>query len=167
MSKTDGFNCPPQHYEILKGLLNGRFLTHDEALYNIVSENIILHKNETKDILSRLITIGHTTGAREQFFKLNEGKPGDGVAALYDKPNSKLRLYCIRYGSLIVIVGGGGYKPKNIRALQDDPKLTEENAILVKVSKDIQDRTKEGEIKFINEGMDFDGDLDFIDEFEN
>jgi len=44
MSKIDGFNCPPRHYEILKGLLNGRFLTHDEVLYNIVSDNIIFYK---------------------------------------------------------------------------------------------------------------------------
>ena len=143
-------------------------IDEDVSLFErFVIENDILHKDETKDILKRLITIGHKTGAREQFFKIEEGKPGDGVAALYDKPNSNLRLYCIRYGSLIVIVGGGGQKPKNIRALQENPKLTAENAILIKVSNDILNRTKEGEIKFINDGMDFDGDLEFIDEFED
>ena len=136
-------------------------------LERFVSENSISHKDETKDILARLITIGHKTGAREQFFKFKEGKPGDGVVALYDKPDSNLRLYCIRYGSLIVIVGGGGYKPKSISALQEDPKLTAENAILLKVSKDIQNRTKERAIKFINDGMDFEGDIEFIDELED
>jgi len=136
-------------------------------LERFVSESIISLKDETKDILERLITIGHKTGAREQFFKFNEGKPGDGVVALYDKPYSNLRLYCIRYGSLIVIVGGGGHKPKSIRALQEDSKLTAENAILLKVSKDIQNRTKEGEMKFINDGMDFEGDMEFIDELED
>jgi hypothetical protein len=136
-------------------------------LERFVEENIILHKDETKNVLERLIIIGHKTGAREQFFKLKEGKPGDGVAALYDEPDSNLRLYCIRYGSLIVIVGGGGHKPKSIKTLQEDPKLTAENAILVKVSKDIQNRTKEGEIRFINDGMDFEGDIEFIDEFED
>lgn len=132
-----------------------------------VEENIILHEDETKDLLGRLITIGRKTGAREQFFKLGEGALGDGVAALYDKPNSNLRLYCIRYGSLIIIIGGGGLKPKTIKALQDDPKLTSENLILRRVSQDIRNRTDEGEIKFINDGMDFDGNLDFYDELED
>ena len=145
-----------------------QLIDEDISLFErFVSENIISHKDEIKDILERLITIGHKTGARAQYFKLNEGRPGDGVAALYDKPNSNLRLYCIRYGSLIIVVGGGGHKPKNIRALQEDPKLTAENAILVKVSKDIQKRTKEREIKFINDGMDFEGDMEFIDELED
>ena len=132
-----------------------------------VIENITSHKDETKNILERLITIGHKTGARTSYFKLNEGRPGDGVAALYDKPNSNLRLYCIRYGSLIVVLGGGGLKQKNIRALQENPKLKEENAILMQVSLDIKNKTDEGEIKFINEGMDFEGNLDFNDELED
>ncbi len=38
---------------------------------------------------------------------------------------SNLRLYCIRLGSAVVILGGGGHKPKTIRTLQDDTKLTE------------------------------------------
>ncbi len=145
-----------------------QLIDEDISLFErFVTENIISHKDETKDILERLRTIGYKTGAREQFFKLKEGKPGDGVAALFDNPDSNLRLYCIRYGSLIVIVGSGGHKSKGIRTLQEDPKLTKENAILMQVSNDIKNRTDEGEIKFINDGMDFDGDLEFIDEFEN
>jgi hypothetical protein len=41
---------------------------------------------------------------------MNEGKYGDGVSALFDKPKYKLRLYCIRYGTQIIIVGWGGEK---------------------------------------------------------
>ena len=136
-------------------------------LERFVEENIILHKSETKDIISRLITIGHKTGAREQFFRQKEGAPGDGVEALSDNPDSNLRLYCIRYGHLIVVVGGGGFKPKRIRALQEDAKLTSENMIMRQISKDIYSRTISKDIIFTNEGMDFEGDLDFIDELEN
>lgn len=129
-----------------------------------LEENNILFKSELKDIITRLKTIGNKTGARESFFKLNEGKPGDGVCALYDLPNSKLRLYCIRYGYLIVILGGGGYKPKGIKALQEDPKLTEENYLLRQISSDITRRMDDHEISFSDDYMDFEGNLEFNDE---
>ncbi len=51
---------------------------------HFVQDNKDDHLNEIKQIVNRIKTIGHTTGAREQFFKQAEGKPGDGVCALYD-----------------------------------------------------------------------------------
>lgn len=129
-----------------------------------LEENKISFKSELKDIVSRLNVIGNKTGANEYYFKQKEGKPGDGVCALYDKPNSKLRLYCIRYGSSIVILGGGGYKSKSIREFQKDDKLTEENYFLRQLSKEITTRIKDGEIRFSTDYMDFEGDLTFNDE---
>ena len=129
-----------------------------------LKENINSFKSELNDILSRLLTIGKNTGAREHFFKINEGKPGDGVCALYDRPNSFLRLYCIRYGYNILILGGGGPKPKSIRTLGEDPKLKAENYLLRKVSSDIMKRMYEGEIYFSDNNMDFEGNLEFNDE---
>ncbi|MDD4385524.1 MAG: hypothetical protein PHD06_10155 [Bacteroidales bacterium] len=126
-----------------------------------LEENKSLFLSELKDINSRLRTIGHKTGAREQFFKLDEGFPGDGVCALYDNPDSNLRLYCIRYGASLVVLGGGGHKPKSIRKLQQDPKLKEENYFLRKLSALITTRIKEGEIKYTNEGKDLEGNLEF------
>jgi len=96
-----------------------------------LEENLISFKSELIDIVKRLKTIGNKTGAREIYFKLNEGIPGDGVCALYDEAESRLRLYCIRYGSSMIIIGGGGEKPKDIRAFQDNDKLKNENYILV------------------------------------
>ncbi len=83
------------------------------------------------------------------------------VCALYDNPNSNLRLYCIRFASSLVILGGGGYKPKTIRALQEDRKLMAENKLMVKLSDEIAKRIKVKDIVFINNSMDFDGDLEF------
>jgi hypothetical protein len=120
--------------------------------------------SEIKNIVLRLNIIGHDTGAREQFFKPAEGKPGDGVCALCDVPESKLRLYCIRYGSLILILGGGGYKPKNIRAFQQDEKLTSENYFLRHLSSKIKERMARREISFSDDYMDFEGNLIFNDE---
>jgi hypothetical protein len=45
-------------------------------------ENMAAFKSEIIDINKRIVAINTKTGAREPFFKLNEGKPGDGVCAL-------------------------------------------------------------------------------------
>ena len=127
-----------------------------------LNENKNVFLSELKDILSRLKSIGNTTGAREQFFKINEGIPGDGVCALYDNPDKKLRLYCIKYGTLIVILGGGG--PKNVRQLQQNTKLKDENYFLRELSEQITERLKDGEIWYTNNNMDFDGNLEFENE---
>lgn len=137
----------------------------EETLLNkFVRENEISFKSETKDILKRLYSIGHTTGARSQFFKEWEGKPGDGVCALYDNPDSNLRLYCICYGTQLIITGSGGYKPKTLRALQEDAKLTEENTLIKKISQQITQRIKDKDIRFTPDYLDFTGDLSFNDE---
>ncbi len=129
---------------------------------SFILENKNVFLSELKDIISRLKSIGNATGAREQFFKINEGIPGDGVCALYDSPDKKLRLYCIRYGTLIVITGGGG--PKEVQKLQQNNKLKDENYFLRDISLQITERLKDGEIWFTNDKMDFEGNLEFNDE---
>jgi hypothetical protein len=124
-------------------------------------ENIITFKSEIININQTIIAINKKTGARETLFKFDEGIPGDGVCALYDNPNSNLRLYCIRYGNSLVILGGGGYKPKTIRRLQDDPKLKEENYFLREISSLITERIKSGEILFSEDGTGLYGNLEF------
>ena len=130
-----------------------------------LEENINSFKDELVDITKRLKVIGNSTGAREQFFKLKEGNPGDGVCALYDIPNSNLRLYCIRYGPSIIILGGGGHKPKSHRTLQENEKLKKENYFLRNLSKKITSRIKDKTIKYTEDFMDFEGELTFNDEY--
>ena len=138
------------------------------TLFDIfLNENKILFKSELLDILMRLNTIAHKTGSREQFFKLKEGKPGDGVCALYDIPDSNLRLYCIRYGSSMLLLGGGGEKPKTIKALQESEKLKKENYLLREISEEISTRIKSGDIEWENDGMELTGELEFnTEEYE-
>lgn len=124
-----------------------------------LKENFNLYLSEIKDINNRLRIIGKHTGAQEGFFKKWEGNLGDGVEALYDRPNARLRLYCIRYSSGIVIVGGGG--PKNVRALQDNKKLKQENYLLRDISSQITERIREGRIQYSEDLLDFLGDLEF------
>jgi len=137
----------------------------EETLLNkFVKENEISFKSETKDILKRLYSIGHTTGARIQFFKEWEGKPGDGVCALFDIPTSNLRLYCIYFGSQLIVVGSGGHKPKDIRTLQQVDKLKAENYLLREISVQITQRIKDKEISYTNDFLNFEGNLEFNDE---
>lgn len=118
-------------------------------------------KSELKDIIARLKVMGNKTGAREQYFKLHEGNPGDGVCALYDEPEKNLRLYCIRYGTMILILGSGGEKPKALKAFQESDKLTEENYLLREIARQINQRIKDKEIGFTGDGLAFTGNLDF------
>jgi hypothetical protein len=103
--------------------------------------------------------MGSKTGAREHYFKHQEGNPSDGVCALFDTPEKKLRLYCIRYGTLIIIIGGGG--PKNVKKLQENDKLKSENLLLRKLSAQITTRIAGKEIQYTKNQMDFTGDLEF------
>lgn len=113
-------------------------------------------------IFNQLIVIGNKTGAREQFLKLNEGIPGDGVCALYDKPHSNLRLFCVRYGNDIIILCGGGYKSKQTRSWQNDPILFKHGELTKTISKRVTQAIKNNEIKISEIG--FKGHLSLTDE---
>jgi hypothetical protein len=129
-----------------------------------IEEHLNSFKNEIIFILDRLEAMGNETGARYSFFKHNEGDLGDGIVALYDLPDSNLRLYCIRYGTQIIILGSGGQKPKNISAFQEDEKLTEHNYLLRKISKEITNRIIEKRINHSPDGYELEGELEFNDE---
>ncbi len=118
-----------------------------------ILENQNEHLPELKDISKTLQAIGRYTGAQPNFFKINEGKLGDGVEALYDNPQRKLRLYCIRYGKCTLIVGGGGPKPKNIRTLQESPKLTETNYLLRTISETVTNAIKNRDLYWVGDEL--------------
>lgn len=96
-------------------------------------------KVEIEDMLSKLETMGLETGLKLQWVKIHEGAQGDGICALFDYPDKQLRLYFIRLGDAsddhTIILGGGGPKPKNVTALQDDEKLRHENYLLRDIAK--------------------------------
>jgi len=131
---------------------------------NFIIENSISFKSEIEEMIIRLNTIGNKTGARDSFFRHNEGLPRDGVCALIYKERKgkeNLRLYCIRYGTQIIILGGGGQK--KVKTLQDDEKLTKENYFLRRLSALISERIKEKDIGYSEDFMEFMGDLNFED----
>ena len=121
-----------------------------------LSENNEKYRKDVRDILQRIRAISNKTGAQEHFFKLHEGKPGDGLCALYDTPDKHLRLYCIRMGNSVVILGGG---PKSTHTLQKDPKLKEENYLLREISEEITDKMKNGELRFSDDELELIGKI--------
>lgn len=112
------------------------------------------YRDEVKDLVNRLYQIGHTTGARISFFKPHEGKPGDFVHALFDQPDKHLRLYCMRMGTTVVILGGGGPKPGGIKAWQEDPKLKKEAETMMVYAQSILQRIEDGDLYWSQEKLD-------------
>jgi len=137
----------------------------EETLFEkFVEENNADFKDEIKDILKRLKQIGHTTGARESFFK-HEGdrefvkKYGKYVWALYDDDERKLRLYCIRFANVAIILGGGGYKDKSVIKWQDDEKLSEEVKKVMNYATSILMQIDSGDLYWSNNGSELDGNF--------
>lgn len=144
-------------------------LSGDKAsIYSIDSEGSLLERfiseyremfsQDLISIISRLKSIGHTVGALEIYFKKDEGLAWDDlVCALYDIPDKNLRLYCIRFNENLIIVGSGG--PKNVRAWQEDPKLSKEVHEMMHYSNIIRKKISNGSLRISNDGLRFEGDL--------
>ena len=127
---------------------------------SFIQENQHEFPDEVKDIAKRILSFKEV-GARENFFKINEGKPGDGVCALYDDEKSNPRMHCNRYGTVVVVLGSGGHKPKTTRRLQETKKLEDENQIMRNLSAEIEKRRRNGDLSFSKDFLEIDGDLIF------
>lgn len=123
------------------------------------------HSRDVEIIWDKLEYMGREGGARIQFFREDEGRPGDGIVALLKEWRFPLRLYCIRSGSCTLILGNGGYKPPSVRAWQDDPHLSRCVHQLMSISSLITEKIKNKEIRLVYDGS-LDGDLEFETEIE-
>ncbi len=139
----------------------------EDTLLNRFIENYKdSHLSEVKYIWEVLKVVSNETGYRENYFKPNEGFPGSQIEAIFDKPNSKLRLYFINLGKTILVIGDGGVKPKNIRALQESEELKENNYFLRQVSRDLEIKVQNREITFSPDFMRLLGNLIFGEDNE-
>jgi hypothetical protein len=116
-------------------------------------------KDEIVSIADLLEDMGNKYGVRENFVKLNEGKPGDGIVALYDNPDKHLRLYGIRFGLGMIILGEGGQK--KTKTWQDDSKLANAVSTLMQISTSLNQRIENKEITFSTDGIYLKGNLKF------
>lgn len=132
-----------------------------ETLFDqFLHENGSIYAKEVGELLSRLEQIGKVEGLREGYYKSNEGRLGDNICALYVTHGGRLRLYFIKYGNDVIIVGGGGYKYKEIRAWQDDPILSSKMQQLMAYADHIGKRIQKGDdLNWSNDLRHLEGDL--------
>lgn len=126
-----------------------------------ILENKPVFPDELADLRYQIKVMAENTGIRDRFFEKPEGKLGQDIWALYDK-RSKLRLYCMQIGHVVIILGGGG--PKTTRTLQEDPKLKLENDLMRMVSDAITQRMSEKEIRLPLDSNELTGNLIFDDD---
>lgn len=115
-------------------------------------------------LVSRLEDMVDFFGFKEHFFKIEEGSIKDSLAAFhYD--NGPLRLYCLRWSSVLLIAGSGGIK--RTRTYQDDRVLHEAAAKLQWIDEQIQARQKARDIVIdANTGI-IEGNLIFTEDSYN
>lgn len=131
----------------------------DTLFEEFVNEFGTEYSKDVKEILKNLLVMGNFSGCQENFFKLNEGKAGDGVAALW---SNRIRAYCIRYGSSLIILGGGGYKPPGAKAYQEVEELNDKAELVKYLAKIINQRIKDRDL-LLNEDGTIAGELTFED----
>lgn len=153
-------------YELVRLPLSGERCTFysvylTEKKITLFEEFLQVHlrdyRAELKELRGRIKAYAEKLGAKEKDFKAEGEKITDFFQALRDYPNQKLRLFCIRYGTGLVVLGGGG--PKTVDKWQEDKTLTDHASWMYKVSEDIAMRVKDKEIEM--RAMDFYGDLNF------
>ncbi|MDH6313426.1 hypothetical protein M2137_002216 [Parabacteroides sp. PFB2-10] len=135
----------------------------DTVFEQFVSEYYEAFTSEVKYIVSKLKAINTEVSWNKIPFKDKEGKPGDGVAEFFDLPGKRLRLFCISYGKVAVVLGGGG--SKNTVTWQEDLTLSYHAKLLIKISGMITKAMRDGYLSFTDNG--FEGDLiidDYADE---
>ena len=120
------------------------------------------YPEEVDEIWAKLRFMGNEGGARIQFFRENEGTPGDGVVALLKESGYPLRLYAIRYGTILLILGSGGFKDPKTAAWQDDDILRKHALEMISISAKITERIREKDIIIGPDGS-LTGDLYFED----
>jgi len=127
----------------------------NKTLFDLfLEENDADYRLELAEIITKLKTMSSMTGFTDNYFKLNEGTLGDGVCAITDL-KGKLRLYCIRFGNILLVLGGGGPKSKLIRTLQEDPKLLMENNNVRIISAAMAKAIREKELRIEEDGSIF------------
>lgn len=122
------------------------------------------NKSLIDEITLRLKSIAHVTGANEFFFNPKKRKHGDNVCYLREAPQAKIRLFCIRYGEKLIILGNGGSKFVDGKLNLKNELLKKENERMAKISTLIDIKIHEGTLEFTPNDMDFKGDLELINE---
>ena len=107
------------------------------------------HAAEVRRMIRKLSIMGHETGCRAEYFKPNEGAPGDGMVAFRYR---QMRLYCLRFDNTCIFVGSGGYKPPGIAAYQEDESLNGKAQQMRNICASINRAIREKDLRISSDG---------------
>jgi hypothetical protein len=122
-----------------------------------VYENMNKVPVAVRKLNKQLELISNKNGIIDDFFT-RESEPNYNVFRL-SGTKEKLRLYCIKYSNVAVILGGGGIKGANSVKLQENPHLNKICEELKRIEILINQKLSDKEIRIDDEG--FHGNLNF------
>jgi hypothetical protein len=123
-----------------------------------VFENMYVRKEAVRVLDTTLKNMAHRRGFIDEFF-IRESSYDFNVSKITQTDD--LRLYCIRYSGIAIIVDSGGIKLPNKFKLKENPHLQRKVDFLIEVEKKIQEKLATKEIRITDPG--FEGDLNFKD----
>ena len=138
------------------------FIDNDkDAFGEFLSNNAQKYESELLGILGRLKNMGVKNGALRGYFKLDEASNNDEkIVCYYDVPDSKLRIFCIRFSVHLVVLCGGGAKPKTIISWQQSNVLRKAAESSMNVSKLIDTNIEKGLLNITANKLNFSGKLE-------
>ncbi len=154
-----GLEIVYQEHGLGGALYSVRFEGEEQSeLDKFLEDRMVQASREFDSLVSRLEDMVDSFGFKEHFFKIREGSIRDSLAAFhYD--NGPLRLFCLRWSSVLLIAGSGGIK--RTRTYQDDGVLRDAAEILQRVDELIQARQKSRDIVIDATTCLMDGNLKF------
>lgn len=119
------------------------------------------HMVEYNEIVAQLKVMGNETGALEESFEF--GQDRDRKICYLTDNRGVLRLYCIWYRETLILVGTGGEKGNiAVAARQDAPDADYGANKVIQISKQIDERIRNGEIWISKDGLFLEGNLNFL-----
>lgn len=109
------------------------------------------HPKIIEDITLRIRAMKQRNGCLDIYFNMEVSSIYNSICRL--KRTKQLRLYCIKYGKVALILGGGGIKSNNKRTYQEVPELNEAVGKLEYIYEKIDEKLKEKEIRITDEGI--------------
>ncbi|MBL7127449.1 MAG: hypothetical protein ISS16_00515 [Ignavibacteria bacterium] len=98
-------------------------------------------KDRIENIESKIERMANKSGCQDHYFKIEESSILNNICSLWE---GNLRLYCLRYGNVAVVLGDGGIKDKP--TYQEIPELNTIVNQLEEIFPLIDERIKDGEI---------------------
>ena len=129
----------------------------EKSEFELFTEIPELQENhDFHEVLAFLEVMVDKKGFKQRFFKVKEGSRTDSLVAL---SRGKIRLYCLRWSGILLIVGYGGYK--NTKSYQDDPILDRATKVLQAVDEELMDLYRSQDVHIDHKTGEITGKLRF------